>query len=96
MENIFLILIRGLFYCQVLLQFILAFHRFKGTGCSNSFYHTVKTGVTKNSKLFVREIFDSKCEVADVDSIHVKYLDQITGPRLADWTARPSIFKKGD
>ena len=94
-ENIFLVVIRGLFYCHASLRFMLAFYRFKGTGCSHLFCHTVKEHVP-NSDLFIRAMFDSKCEVVDVDSINVNYLNQITGSRLADWTAKAGTFKKGD
>ena len=62
---------------------MLAFLGFKGTGCSHLLCRTVKEHVD-NSNLFVTEMFGSKCEVLDVDSVNVNYLNQITGPRLAD------------
>ena len=51
MENIFLIVIRGIFYCHETLRFMLAFHRFKGTECCHSFCHIVKEHVA-NSDIF--------------------------------------------
>ena len=94
MEDIFLMVIRGLFFCHATLRFMLAFHRFKGRGCCHSFCHVVKNHVG-TSDIFVRQMFDSECEVVDVDSIYVNYLNQITGPRLFDWTPAASTFEKG-
>ena len=94
MEDIFLLVIRGLFFCHATLRFMLAFHRFKGKGCCDSFCHMVKNHVG-NSNIFVRQMFESECEVVDIDSIYVNYLNQITGPRLLDWTPAASTFEKG-
>ena len=40
---------------------------------------------------FVQGIFDSMCEVTDVNTIYVGYINQMTGPRLI-WQYRASFL----
>ena len=82
--DLFLILVRRLYYCAIASKFFIAFHRFKGRGCCSSLYETIQKH-RNNTNTFVQLVFHSECEFIDVDSIHITWVNQITGARLNEW-----------
>ena len=91
--GIFLIIMRGLFFCPHTEQFSIAFHRWNGDGCVVDLYKTVLE-YKDNSAGFVQKTFHSVCELVNVDDIHITWLNQITGDRIRDWKARPGTYQK--
>ena len=92
-EDIHLILLRGLFYCTIAKEFKIVFHRWKGKGCMLDIGKDI-LHFENNPLGFVQAGFESSCCVVSVNDIFITYLNQITGQRLSSWTTRPRTFEK--
>ena len=80
-HDIFLVLVRGIYFCHASNKLMVVFHRWKAQGCE-SFIGKLFDRYKHDNTGFIQQTFMAKHEVISHQKNHICWLNQITGPHL--------------